>query len=180
VVVARGRSDGEFPLRGYAGPSGRLDVAARTYMSILEDHFTLAALLLGPPGPPRMLLAPSRCRGVAVSSERGFMLHARLALKGEGKPCFSAHDLSSGVEGVEAAAAAGRLVYLREGGADVSEEAGALADAEVIAMGGHVDPPPEIDARLRAAAYRVVSVSPLSYHTDHVAAFVSWLRLLLK
>ena len=179
IVVATGRTDGEFPLRGYAGPSGRLDVAARTYLSILEDEFTLAALLLGPPGPPKMLLAPSKCRGSRVSGERGFMLQARLALKAQDS-CFEAYELGSGVEGVDIASSLGPLVYLREGGSDVAEALSSVMDASVIAMGGHVDPPPEVDSRLRSRAKAVVSLGPQSFHSDHVAAFVSWLRTAFK
>ena len=176
VVAAKGRTDGSFPLRGYAGPSGRLDVAARTYLSILEDNYTVAVLLLGPPGPPKLLLAPSPCRGSKVGSERGFMLQASLALRGEDS-CFEAYELSNGVEGVRVLASAGRIVYLSEEGSSSDESLQSLLSADVIAMGGHVDPPYDVHARLKASASAVVSLAPLSFHTDHVAAYVSWLRL---
>lgn len=171
VILPKARTTGDYPERGYAGPSGRLDVAARAYQAIL-DGGGLLSLLLGGPGLPVALYSPPDCK--EARSERGFMIEAKRALKGY-RSCFTATRLESPID-VFKAMKNRPLVYLIEGGEDVSRVPEILFENPAIVLGGHVDPPEWLDLWLRKHSSRLVSVGPRSLQADHVVFFVSWLR----
>ncbi|BAA79775.1 conserved hypothetical protein [Aeropyrum pernix K1] len=177
VISPTGRTDGNIPARGYAGPSGRLDVIARAYNAILEPNATLAALLMGGPLPPRLLIAPLSCKDI-VRSERSFMIEASRALRGR-RSCFTVND-----EGVEALASLLRRfkprILLAEKGGDISSHWGEMCSSSpTFIAGSHLDPPHGLIKHLERSlgGFLRVSVGPLSLHTDHVFLLVSALRL---
>lgn len=171
VILPKARTTGDYPERGYAGPSGRLDVAARAYQAIL-DGGGLLSLLLGGPGLPVALYSPPSCK--EARSEKGFMIEAKKALKGF-RSCFTATRLDSPIDVFKAMK--GRpLVYLVEGGEDISRAPEILTENPAFVLGGHVDPPEWLDSWLRKNSSRLVSIGPRSLQTDHVVFFVSWLR----
>ncbi len=177
VVSATARTSPEgIPLRGYAGPSGRLDVVARAFEAVVERDSLALALLLGPPNPPLLVAASWECRA-GLGGERGFVRAFAEAFRGRGclqlYPGVSLRDLLS------MASRRMRVVLLSEGGVDVGsrEALEALCSRALFILGSHVDMPQAEEEVARSYADAVVSVGPLSYHTEHVIAFIETLRM---
>ena len=177
VISPTARTDGNYLAKGYAGPSGRLDVVARSYLAISESSFKFYALLLGPPRAPRILLAPSECRS-KVSSERSFMVEASKALRGLDS-CFKV--IEGGVETLSyiLSKETSSVLLLREEGGDVSRHLRELCgDRPAFIAGSHIDPPEDVARYIERSLKPVkVSVGPLSLHTDHVFGYISLLRI---
>lgn len=163
-----------FSLKGYAGASGRLDVVARSILALsLEPSASLYALLLGPPSPPKVVVAPpSCCLGL---TEPDVMAEISRALKrGEG------NRLAVREQGAEELfyqlSKQYELVLLEERGRNALRERELIAGEKAMVLGSHVDMPPDIAAIAKRYAVASVSVGPRSLHADHVIAFLAWLR----
>ncbi|BAN90031.1 hypothetical protein [Aeropyrum camini] len=176
VISPTARADGIYPIRGYAGPSGRLDVVARAYLAVLESNAVLAALLMSGALSPRLLIAPASCRD-RVRSERSFMVEASRALRGR-PSCFIVED--GGVEALIFTLKKFKpRILLSERGRDVSLHLDEVCSSTpAFIAGSHVDPPRELLERLERSlgGFIRVSVGPLSLHTDHVFLLLSALR----
>lgn len=158
----------DYPSRGYAGPSGRLDVLARSMLAVEPGSL----LVLVPAGPPRgeTLLAydPRSCR---VRSERQAMEEIRRALQGR-EGCVAPLDL--GLERLLLLSSKSHeLVLLREDGTPGPRRPRGRA----YVLGSHVDLPGEVEAMVLRYSAGVESLGPKSYHTSHVIAYLEWARL---
>ena len=173
VVSHTARTDDKFPLRGYAGPSGRLDVIARSLVAAsLTRGSVFIASLLGPPDPPKLLVF----RGCGIASERAAMLEIRKLLGGRGSGCGLLLDCWP-EEAIAAAKRAGyRVVVLDEGGADISRVRAALEGKALFVLGPHVDPPRDLWRKIIRLSDYVVSIGPVSLHTSHVILYLAWAR----
>ncbi len=178
VVSPTARTDASWPPRGYAGPSGRLDVVARAAVASLsiERAAAFAGLLLGPPRPPVAVLASGECVE-AAGGERGVMEAFRRLLMG--RRVGGCMALPWGAERLlhEARRLGFRVYTLEEGGADVSRVPGALRGRAAFLAGAHLDPPPGVLALARRLSEARVSVGPRSLLTSHVLAFLAALRV---
>lgn len=158
----------EYPSKGYAGPTGRLDVLARAALAVEPGSL----LILVPAGPPRgeTLLAydPASCR---ITSERQAMEELRRALAGRGD-CVSLIDYSF-ERVLFLASKTHELVYLREDG----DPGPHRARGRTYVLGSHVDLPAEVEAMVLRYAGSVESIGVRSYHTSHVIAYLEWTRL---
>jgi tRNA pseudouridine-54 N-methylase len=177
VVSPTARTDASWPPRGYAGPSGRLDVVARAAAAAvsIERGAAVAGLLLGPPRPPLTLLVDSTCIGGL--GERGVMEVFRGLILGRRRGrCLA---LPWGPERLihEALRAGYRLYLLEERGRDIASVPGALEGRAAYLAGAHLDPPPEVLAHARRAAAASVSLGPRSLLTSHVFAYIATLRV---
>ncbi|MEN2999583.1 MAG: hypothetical protein ABDH61_03315 [Acidilobaceae archaeon] len=174
VIVSSTGVTRPFSLRGYAGASGRLDVIARSILALsLEPSSLLYALLLGPPGPPKVIVAPpSCCIGL---TELEIMAEISRALKrGEGD--WVQVREQGAEELLYQLSKQYELVLLEERGRNALKERWLIAGRKAMILGSHVDMPPEVLALARRYARASISVGPRSLHADHVIAFLAWLR----
>lgn len=178
IVSPTGRtSPDNIPPRGYAGPSGRLDVVARAFEAVVEDGALAAAVLLGPPEPPITVIADTGCRA-RLRGERGFIEGYLRALRSES----SCPRVFRGVglrDVLSLASRTHRIVYLREGGVDVMEGRvlEAICSKALFVLGSHIDIPPGEESVVRSYTDLEISLGPISYHTEHAIAFIEALRL---
>jgi tRNA pseudouridine-54 N-methylase len=177
VVSATARTSPDIPLRGYAGPSGRLDVVARAFEAIAEEGGLGVGVLLGPPSPPVTVTAGKRCIE-EVGGERGFVRAYREALLG-GATCLRAYRGVGLRDVLSIASRSHTVIILSEEGLDVGDPGAleAVRGRAAFVLGSHVDMPPEEERVASAYARLRVSVGPLSYHTEHVIAFIEAVRL---
>ena len=180
VVSPTARTEADFPLKGYAGPSGRLDVIARSYLALWEEGSLFQAMLLGGPRGPSLLTVPWSCRS-RVRSEKSFVLEYVRAVKGSSS-CMSLEGLDEPLSLFRRLKRRGyRLIYLHEEGEDVSRSRDVCSDNVAFVAGSHIDVPERIHRFLVSASHRILSISrSRSYHTDHVIAYISSLRTCCK
>jgi len=153
-----------WPPKGYAGPSGRLDVIARALLAV-EEGSQAVAILLGPPEPPKTLhYDPARCR---LRSERQAMQEIARALLGRDS-CLRL-DPRSPEQVLHEEAKRRGLVVLSEDGDPRPPPRG-----KAYLLGAHVDPPEDIMEMARRIAVATVRIGPNRYHTSHVIAYVEW------
>ena len=174
VISATARTAPDYPDRGYAGPSGRLDVIARSLLaSTLVRNTLFTALLLGPPDPPVTLLAHSNtCR---LYSERMVMVEIKRAFRNKSS-CIQLFR-----EGPEAlvyklAKTGAEIVILKEEGRDISKLREALHGKKAYVLGAHVDIPPDVERLISKYARYEVSIGPRSVYTSHAILYVLWAR----
>ncbi|MEB2835770.1 MAG: hypothetical protein GSR80_001299 [Desulfurococcales archaeon] len=177
VVSPTARTAPDWPARGYAGPSGRLDVLARAALAAVEAEpgSVFAGVLLGPPRPPGILLVSRACIAGAAS-ERGVMEVFRRLLSG--KRIGGCEALWEPPERLfhELGRRGYRVYILEEGGVDVSRVPGALEAGAAFVAGAHLDVPPEVLSAARRYSQARVSVGPRSLLVSHVIAFLGVAR----
>ncbi|MCX8195748.1 MAG: hypothetical protein N3F67_01495 [Acidilobaceae archaeon] len=174
VIVSPTGATKPFALRGYAGSSGRLDVVARCIIaSSIEPSAAVYALLLGPPNPPKLLVAPAGC--CAGLRELELMADMSRALKrGEGEWL---HVRDQGLEELLGWLSRDHeIVLLEERGKNALLYRELVLGRKAMFLGSHLDMPPEALSLVRRYAKASVSVGPRSLHADHVVAFLAWLR----
>lgn len=175
VISPTATTSPNFPLRGYAGASGRLDVVARSMTAPLHFEATAVSIgiLLGPPNPPVTVAGYRECLG---PGERSAVEAIRRAL--HGRPPRGCIALRAGHDFIlHALERAGfELVYLSEKGEDISRSPGVARCRCAYLAGAHVDVPPSIEADIIRSAKAVVSIGPRSLLTSHVFAFLAWFR----
>jgi len=164
IVSQTARTLPLWPPRGYAGPSGRLDVIARAFLAVQEGSQALA-ILLGPPEPPKTLhYDPARCK---LRSERHAMQEIARALLGR-HTCLRP-DPRSPEQILHDEAKKRGLILLHENGDPDPPPPGSA-----YLLGAHIDPPEDIMGRARRLSRATVRIGPYKYHTSHVIAYVEW------
>lgn len=179
LVAHDARTDGGFPLDDLPGSAGRMDLVARCVATaLLISHevrrdVEFAALLLGPPRPPRLV----RFVGEEVRSlnpdERSVAALIRKAVAAEGLAEHSPHPgvYASGRGLAEAIATVPPgVVRLVEGGRDL--RGARLPRDPTFVLADHRELSPEEESIVRAKAHDFVSVGPKSLHADQVIAIV--------
>jgi len=178
VVSATARTTPDYPIRGYAGPSGRLDVIARSILASMTCRETLfIALLLGPPNPPKTLIYHSdKC---TFKSERMVMMEIKRAYLSKSK-CLEVEEWGIDEIVYNLVKSGFEIVMLREDGVDVSRARRALIGRKVYVLGSHVDVPSDIERGVsRYVEYRV-SIGPRSVYTSHAILYILWARRVLS
>jgi len=164
IISPTARTLPTWPPKGYAGPSGRLDVIARSFLA-LQSGSEAYAILLGPPDPPKTIYYnPSSC---TLKSERQAMMEIARALLGRGR-CVSLVDKMPERILYEAAKERGLTLLEEEG------RSGGPRPGSAYLLGAHVDPPEDIMRVARRLAVERLSIGPYSYHTSHVIAYIEW------
>lgn len=177
IISPTAVTSSNFPRKGYAGPSGRLDVVARAMTA--PFHFERDALavgiLLGPPRPPITVMGYKDCLGL---SERSAIEAIRRALLG--RPPQGCIALATGHDFIlHVLAKSGfTIIYLSEKGDDISGRPEAINCRCAYFAGSHVDVPPHTELDILRVTREIVSVGPKSLLTSHVFAFVAWLRMM--
>ncbi len=159
LVFTRGRAWYRGGVRGWAGASGRLDVAARVYIAAcggLGDCVLVVEML----GPGILLL-----RGGGLGDERSIGSWMLRCLAGRGEDCVF-------IPGVDAREVLGVALGLGFRPLLLSEECSVSwrvsLGGRVVLLGGSVDPP----GWVRRVSGECVSVGPGSYLASSVAAFL--------
>jgi len=164
IVSPTARTLPLWPPKGYAGPSGRIDVIARAFLAVEEGSQALA-ILLGPPEPPKTLhYDPAKCK---LRSERQAVHEIARALLGKGS-CVRLDPRSPEQVLHEEAKRRGLILLGEEG------DPGATPGGKAYLLGAHLDPPEDIMEKARRIAEATVRIGPNRYHTSHVIAFVEW------
>lgn len=168
VISPTARTDGKIPVKGYAGPTGRLDEIARDILSLRNEGSLLIASLLGPPNPPKTLFYQSQtCRLV---SERQVITEIKKAFDGK-STCVRLHPLPPEDLLAIIRKQGYRVVLLTEIG---SEKIPIHADKIAYLMGSHIDIPDELLKVLEKYVEIKASIGPLSYQTSQVIAYLEW------
>jgi len=157
-----------IPARGYASRAGRIDVVARVFTETRPGSAAVA-ILQGPPGPHVTLVyEPGEC---VLEGERQAVAEIARALSGAGG-CVRRVDAGLPEVVHWARKLYPRLVLLEEGARPLA----VAGEPTAYFMGAHVDMREE-DRRLVARVAEPASVGPLSYHSEHVVAYLEWARL---
>ena len=179
VVSPTARTSPDWPARGYAGPSGRLDVVARALAAALTAEPTAAAagVLLGPPRPPVTVIVDSTCVEPG-SWEREVMNLIRGLLLG--RPRGRCEAIREGLEWLllRARRLGFRVYLLSEGGRDLACLPGVTRGRAAFVAGAHLDLPRGELAVAKRYSAAEVSVGPKSLLTSQVFAFLGLARRL--
>ena len=170
IVSPTARTDTDYPLRGYAGPSGRIDEIARSMVSIARGKSLLIAVLLGPPNPPVTIVYGYR-EGCMFSGEREAIQHIRKSMQGKSR-CIERHDI--GVRDVVSiiSRAGFETILLAEDGEDISELPRIKPRAYL--LGAQIDIPEHIINDIGNYIDAKASIGPLSYQSSQVIAYLEW------
>ncbi|MCE4601208.1 MAG: hypothetical protein F7C38_06560 [Desulfurococcales archaeon] len=170
IVSPTARTDTNYPLRGYAGPSGRIDEIARSMLSIARSKSLLVAVLLGPPNPPATIVYRYR-EGCRFSSEREALQYIRKSVQGK-SVCIDRYAI--GVRDVVSiiSKAGFETILLAEDGEDISGLPRVKPRAYL--LGAQIDIPEHIINDIRNYIDAKASIGPLSYQTSQVIAYLEW------
>lgn len=177
VVGHKAATSGDFKLDDMAGGAGRLDILLRCINSALflshgiRRDTEIYLVLQGEPNPPRTI----RVNGSEVRylnpDERstGALVRNALLKKLDGEEIRSSPGIyvsrRSFVQVLDDLAPVSRLVYLKEDGKDVREQA--LDGDLTFVLSDHQDLTESEEAELIAREPLTVTLGPLSYHADH-------------
>ena len=180
VVSPTARTSPDFPLKGIAGSTGRLDVIARSILTILQldenirKSIVFKALLMGPPNPPIVLeVYGSLVRGI-YENEIKVIEAIRKVLAGEHVEGFSIEKVSLKKLLENLLNTHERVYYLHENGEEILRS---IKPAKTIAfiLGSHVDIPTEYEVIIDKMNIPRVSLGSISYLTSQCIIIVNWL-----
>ena len=168
IVSPTSPTKGPLPMRGYASRAGRVDVVARALTEIRRGSAILA-VLEGPPEPPKTLVYVWQPECV-IASERQAIVEISRALLSKSS-CIRL--VSTGLDTLlyEISRSYENLILLDEKG----DRLDIYPTRAAFFMGSHIDIPPQHYERISKIARRA-SIGPLSYHTEHVVAYLEWAR----
>jgi tRNA (pseudouridine54-N1)-methyltransferase len=185
VIGQTASASGDFSTEDLPSSSGRLDILLRSVRAaLLVSHgvrrdVVVYLVLGGGPRAPRVLRLAGRDAQFLRPDERSLALLVKKALDRappsgnsafhEVKPGLAVAD--GGLECALADAANARPYWLVEDGSDLRDEALDAPDSLFI-LGDHLGFDAAARTRLEALACRVVSVGPVSLHTDDVVTLV--------
>lgn len=169
-----------FPSRGIAGSTGRLDVIARSILSILKfsinkrRNMVLKALLLGPPNPPLLLEVYGGLVKEEYTNELEVVEAIRKTMRGLQLDGFYVRRVSFKKLLGEVIDEHERVYYLREDGEIFTS---GIKPAKTVAfiLGSHVDIPREYEEIIDRMGIRRVSLGSISYLTSQCIVIVNWL-----
>ena len=170
IISPTARTDFQYPAKGYAGPSGRIDEIARSILSLTRPSSLIIAILMGPPNPPVTIIY-YRKPSCIFMSEREVVYSIRKAPKDS--TCIrieyiSARDIVSLLAGMGY-----KIMLLSEQGVDISELKPKMPRLAFL-LGAHVDIPKHIIEDVEGYIVNRVSIGPLSYQASQVIAYLEW------
>jgi len=167
--------EGPIRLRGYASRYARIDVYARTVLSLSDIRFEGEVYAAIPLENGYALLAarPAECMRAGEKQLVGYIL--RVLKNKESARCARYIDMHP--ERLLLLQSKERtIVRLAEDGADISRAR--IGERPVLwVMGAHKEPGPETERIIRDYAALRVSIGPLSYLASHTAVFIAWWRM---
>jgi tRNA (pseudouridine54-N1)-methyltransferase len=182
IIGHKAKTSGDFPLNDLPGSAGRMDIFCRCVSSALFLSFgmrrdvNIHLLLLGEPDPGKII----RFEGLKLKylnpDERssGSLIQKALQKEATDKDSRSTPgvwirrgDLSS----LLSEFGERTLLYLREDGRDIREFASEIRDP-VFILGDHTGVTDAEEAQLFEAGAKIISVGPISLHSDHCITLV--------
>lgn len=170
----------DFPPKGVAGSTGRLDVIARSILSALKlskdkrENIVLKALLLGPPNPPLLLEVYGRSVKENFTNELEVIEAIRKTMKGLELDGFHIRRIDFKKLLEEVIDEHERIYYLKENGKIFTRS---IKPAKTIAfiLGSHVDIPLEYEGIMDRMNIERISLGSISYLTSQCIVIVNWL-----
>lgn len=182
IIGHKAKTSGDFSLNDLPGSAGRMDILCRCVSSALFLSFgmrrdvNIHLLLLGEPDPGKIIRFEGLNLKYLNPDERSSgSLILKALQKGAGEKdtrstpgvWIRRGDLKSLLSEFE-----GRpLLYLREDGKDFREIAREIRDP-VFILGDHTGVTEAEEAELCAAGAQIISVGPISLHSDHCITLV--------
>ncbi|MFN4045968.1 MAG: hypothetical protein ACK4H7_01335, partial [Acidilobaceae archaeon] len=168
--------DGLFPVRGYAGVSGRVDVLARCFSvtSLVDPEACIVGFLLGSKAPKALVGLPGCCGGFR---ERDLIVEFSRVLRGDSSRFLGALEVDFKVFLDLLVDKGFKVLLLSEKGYNVMEEPQLVCGRVALFLGSHVDMPGWVEDQVRRFASSTLSIGPYSLHSEHVIAFLGWLRM---
>lgn len=180
VVSPTARTSPDFPLKGIAGSTGRLDVIARSILTILQldgnrrKNIVFKALLMGPPNPPIVLEVHGSLVRETYENELKVIEAIKRVLAGEHIEGFGIEKIGLKKLLEKLLNTHERVYYLHENGEDILRY---IKPAKTIAfiLGSHVDIPTEYEVIIDKMGIPRVSLGNISYLTSQCIIIVNWL-----
>ena len=188
IVSTKGHTLPDFPLRGYASHSGRLDIIARSIVALFNKPKTnrkLTFILLGPPGLPLIATINGARLGKVIRSEDDALAILLQALRDQPTEYLeitrTTRPLSWLREFLEKRSECTRI-YLSERGVNIHEKIPVLLDSKclLVMLGAREDPPQEYVSTFLEKNGYVISIGPRSYLTSHCIVYLEYLLGLYK
>jgi len=185
IIGHKAVTSSDFPLNDMPGSAGRMDILCRCINSALflshdmRRDVQVHLLLLGEPDSGKIIRFDGENLRYLNPDERssGSLIKKALDKKVGDYETRSTPGVWIRRGGLgtlldEFKSKGRTIVYLREDGDDIRNISGSLADA-VFIMGDHMDVTDEEEAMIIGAGARIVSVGPLSLHSDHCIILVN-------
>lgn len=182
IIGHKANTSGDFTLNDLPGSAGRMDILCRCVSSALFLSFGMRRdvnvhlLLLGEPNPGKILRFEGLHLRYLNPDERssGSLIQKALQKDASEQDIRSTPgvwvrkgDLDSLLSEFE-----GRtLLYLREDGEDIRAIASEIRDP-VFILGDHLGVTEEEEAQLLKAGVKIISVGPLSLHSNHCITLI--------
>ena len=185
VVSSTAVTSPNFPLRGYAGPSGRLDVLARSVAALFSvpgsEGSLFIAVLLGKPSPPRIFLIERGCLKEGLTERGVITVFRRLLSKSRYEGCYELNIDSVEYLFLKLKKLGYKLILLDEGGNDIEKVKDVLSENRIaFILGSQVDIPDNIKNFLEKELNVVsLSIERRSLLASHVILYVAYLRFIV-
>ena len=185
IIGHKAVTSGDYPLNDMPGSAGRMDILCRCVNNALflshgmRRDVQVHLLLLGEPDPGKVIRFDGEKLRYLNPDERS---SGSLIKKALAKNAFDNEVQST--PGVwlrrgelrtlldEFKSKGIPMVYLREDGNDIRDVSASLADA-VFIMGDHMGVTENEEEMILSAGARILSVGPLSLHSDHCTILVN-------
>ncbi|MEM0340479.1 MAG: hypothetical protein QW065_04610 [Acidilobaceae archaeon] len=172
-VVSPTAVTASFKPRGYASSAGRIDIIARCmYVLSFFSGTCFLGVLLGPPDPPKIVFdaRPS------YTSEREAVLSLSKALKRGRLGTLEVMSESPEKLWLKVRRFGFKFTLLKEEGENALSNPHLVEGQRLFFLGSQIDMPEHLQSFVLSLGADVISVGPMSLHTEHVIAFVEWLR----
>ncbi len=185
IIGHKAVTSGDYPLNDMPGSAGRMDILCRCVNNALflshgmRRDVQVHLLLLGEPDPGKVIRFDGEKLRYLNPDERssGSLIKKALAKNAFDNEVQSTLGvwLRRGELGTlldEFKSKGIPMVYLREDGNDIRDVSASLADA-VFIMGDHMGVTENEEEMILSAGARILSVGPLSLHSDHCTILVN-------
>jgi tRNA (pseudouridine54-N1)-methyltransferase len=185
IIGHKAVTSGDYPLNDMPGSAGRMDILCRCVNNALflshgmRRDVQVHLLLLGEPDPGKVIRFDGEKLRYLNPDERssGSLIKKALAKNAFDNEVQSTPGvwLRRGELGTlldEFKTKGIPMVYLREDGDDIRDVSASLADA-VFIMGDHMGVTENEEEMILSAGARILSVGPLSLHSDHCTILVN-------
>jgi tRNA (pseudouridine54-N1)-methyltransferase len=185
IIGHKAVTSGDFPLNDMPGSAGRMDILCRCVNNALflshgmRRDVQVHLLLLGEPDPGKVIRFDGEKLRYLNPDERssGSLIKKALARNAvdnevQSTPGVWVRRGELGTLLDEFKSKGIPMVYLREDGDDIRDVSTSLADA-VFIMGDHMGVTENEEEMILSAGARILSVGPLSLHSDHCTILVN-------
>jgi tRNA (pseudouridine54-N1)-methyltransferase len=182
ILGHKAKTSGDFSLNDLPGSAGRMDILCRCVSSALFLSFgmrrdvNIHLLLLGEPDPGKIIRFEGLNLKYLNPDERssGSLIQKALLKEAREKDTRSTPGVwvrRGDLKSLLSEFGGRTLLYLREDGRDIREFSREIRDP-VFILGDHTGVSEEEEVQLFEAGAKVISVGPISLHSDHCITLV--------